>query len=326
MKLVGISMVRNEADILELFIRHNLAYLDHMLVLDHGSTDETAPLLRALAAEGMPLTLLSHKGLAFDQARITTDMLQIAFQKFGADSVFPLDADEFIRCASRLHLEALLQAHSDHQALAISWPVYVSAEGSEAEADPLRRHCWRVSTAKPSLPKVVVQRSITARSQFALMPGNHAVLVPAGNGAARKLKDVQIPFDDLALAHLPFRSADQLMAKVLVGWLNSRLHYRDRPEMHRLGWHWRSLFERIRQKGPITPSEVRSAAVCLYALDRDWDGEDPLADYSLIHDPLPVLATTHLPAGRPDALQLLTQWASSLVDRMIAPEEQSQRS
>lgn len=322
MKLVGITMVRNEADIIEPFIRHNLAYLDHMLVLDHGSTDETATLLEALAAEGLPLTVLGHDVLAFDQSRIMTDLLQMAFHQYGADTVFPLDGDEFLRCPSRLHLESVLEAHADQQVLALSWPVYVSAEGSESETHPLCRLRWRVSTGKPALSKVIIQRSITTRPQFALIPGNHGVIVPGGNGTIEKLKEVPVPFDDLALAHLPFRSEDQLMAKVLVGWLNSRLHFRDRPEMHQFGWHWRRFFEQIRQKGPITSSEVRSAAICIYALNRDWEGQDPTPEYSLIHDPLPVVAPMRLPAGHPDALQLLTQWASNLVDHLIAPEDQ----
>lgn len=318
MKLVGITMVRNEADVIESFIRHNLGYLDQMLVLDHGSTDETASLLGALVAEGLPLTILGCEIKEYDQSRIMTDLLQMAFQKFGADTVFPLDGDEFLRCPSKLHLESVLQARLEQPVLALSWPVYVSSEGSEAETHPLHRFCWRVATGKPAFSKVIVQRSITTRSQFALIPGNHGVIVPVGNGGVGKLAEMQVPFDDLAVAHLPFRSADQLMAKVLVGWLNSRLHFRDRPEMQQFEWHWRSLFERISKHGPISSSEVRSAAICLYALNREWDGEDRTSEYSLIHDPLPVLAAMRLPAGQPDALQLLTQWATHLVDRVIA--------
>jgi hypothetical protein len=324
MKLVGITMVRNEADIIEAFIRHNLTYLDHMLVLDHGSTDETASLLRALVAEGLPLTILGCDMMAFDQSRFTTDLLHMALHRFNADSVFPLDGDEFLRCPSRIHLESVLQSHSDQPVLALSWPVYVQAEGSEAEIHPLRRLTWRVSTEKPALTKVVIQRSITTRPQFALMPGNHGVLVPVGNGGVGKLAEKQVPFDDLALAHLPFRSADQLMAKALMGWLNSRLHKRDRPEMQQFEWHWRNLFERIRKHGPIPSSEVRSAAICLYALNREWRGEDPASEYSLVHDPIPVIAELRLPAGHPNALQLLTQWSNDLVTRLIAPKELQQ--
>ena len=35
-KLVGLSMVRNESDIIETFIRHNLTLLDELHIIDHN--------------------------------------------------------------------------------------------------------------------------------------------------------------------------------------------------------------------------------------------------------------------------------------------------
>jgi hypothetical protein len=51
MTVVGVSMVRDEADIIEATVRHMLANVDHVLVADNGSVDETRGILRALAAE-----------------------------------------------------------------------------------------------------------------------------------------------------------------------------------------------------------------------------------------------------------------------------------
>ncbi|WP_233127121.1 glycosyltransferase family 2 protein, partial [Rodentibacter sp. Ppn85] len=34
-------MIRNESDIIEAFIRHNLTLLDELHIIDHGSTDNT---------------------------------------------------------------------------------------------------------------------------------------------------------------------------------------------------------------------------------------------------------------------------------------------
>ena len=41
MRLVAVSIVKNEADIIEAFVRHTLAWVDHHLVFDHDSTDGT---------------------------------------------------------------------------------------------------------------------------------------------------------------------------------------------------------------------------------------------------------------------------------------------
>jgi hypothetical protein len=41
MRVVGITMVKNEADIIEAFVRHNLRFLDALVVVEHASADGT---------------------------------------------------------------------------------------------------------------------------------------------------------------------------------------------------------------------------------------------------------------------------------------------
>src|SRR5439155_9221070 len=48
MKLVGISMIRNDADIVEPFVRHSLRLLDHLFVVVHCPQDGTGEILSAL--------------------------------------------------------------------------------------------------------------------------------------------------------------------------------------------------------------------------------------------------------------------------------------
>ena len=52
MKIVGISMIRNDADIVEPFVRHALRVLDHLFVIVHCPQDGTGEILSALHAEG----------------------------------------------------------------------------------------------------------------------------------------------------------------------------------------------------------------------------------------------------------------------------------
>ena len=54
-KLVGLSMVRNESDIIETFIRHNLTLLNELHVVDHNSSDNTREILTLLKQEGLPI-------------------------------------------------------------------------------------------------------------------------------------------------------------------------------------------------------------------------------------------------------------------------------
>ena len=41
MKIVTITTIKNEADIIESFIRYHLNIVDEMIILNNGSTDDT---------------------------------------------------------------------------------------------------------------------------------------------------------------------------------------------------------------------------------------------------------------------------------------------
>jgi len=95
MRLVGVAMVRNEADIVEAFVRHNMTVVDALTVVDHGSVDGTTEILSALRAEVLALTVEPESELAQHQPEVLTRVARTAFGR-GADVVFPLDADEFL--------------------------------------------------------------------------------------------------------------------------------------------------------------------------------------------------------------------------------------
>ena len=91
--IFGIMMVRNEADIVRLNLLHHLSIgIDHMLVVDNGSTDGTVGILQELATTRR-VHVISRPG-TFDQAALTTEFAREAFLR-GAQWVLPIDADEF---------------------------------------------------------------------------------------------------------------------------------------------------------------------------------------------------------------------------------------
>ena len=54
-RLAAVTMVKNECDIIELFVRINSRVFDFIHILDHGSNDGTADILARLTAEGYAL-------------------------------------------------------------------------------------------------------------------------------------------------------------------------------------------------------------------------------------------------------------------------------
>src|SRR5687768_223427 len=105
MKLIAVAMAKNEGDVIEAFVRRNLECLDHLVVIDHDSTDATGEILLKLRDEGLPLTVGLDRSLAFEQGERMTAASRQAMRQHDADACFLLDADEFILADSRAALE-----------------------------------------------------------------------------------------------------------------------------------------------------------------------------------------------------------------------------
>ena len=78
MRLAGVTIVRDECDIVEAFVRHNAAILDRLYVVDNRSSDATPEILRRLAAEGLPLSLGRDEDLPYYQGLKTTALVRTA--------------------------------------------------------------------------------------------------------------------------------------------------------------------------------------------------------------------------------------------------------
>jgi glycosyltransferase involved in cell wall biosynthesis len=91
--IFAIMMVRNEADIVRVNLLYHLGIgIDHVLVVDNGSTDGTLGILEELATTSR-VHVVSRPG-PFYQAETTTEFAREAFLR-GARWVLPIDADEF---------------------------------------------------------------------------------------------------------------------------------------------------------------------------------------------------------------------------------------
>lgn len=309
-RLVGVSMVKNEADIVEAFVRHNLKFLDHLIVLDDSSSDATPRILRALADEGLPISLIGVRQPepTFRQGKRTTALAYDAFDKHGADYLFPIDADEFIRAPSRLFLEEALE-RADSEVMNLRWQTFVAK--TEGDFHPLRSLRWRVETDKQPLPKIVLSKRILQTTNWRIGRGNHVLYRQDGSdlhwNTGRALPGID-------LCHLPFRSPEQLTAKALVGWLARKLAYG--PSTTSNSWHFRELFQRVQAGDRITMRDVRDYAIAFYALGC-MPSEEKLAQVTLIEDPVgePMLLR-YTPEEPVDPTQLLAAWTALLVDHI----------
>lgn len=275
MILWGVAMIRNEADLLEDFVRHNLAFLDGLVVLDHRSTDGTSEILAALEAEGLPLVRRRTSEEGFFKAKHMNALTRECFRLNGADFVFALDADEFIDASSRLAMEnALAQVPPASHALLL-WRSYVptSFQGS------FGAHCLRWRLREEILPraKVVVRRAFAEHETIS--DGNHWVV-----GAQTRVRGPHhvIDPDDVCLAHCPVRSAVQLARKVKLGY-DARLAANGGPITTTLSSHWREINEDLARGVELTDARLREIATNYTVPRHHWTPPDRV---ELVEDPV----------------------------------------
>ena len=109
----GLCVAKNEADIIEAMVRHNLGYLDTLHVVDHDSADATPLILSALAAEFPDrLTWESDTTRGHVQTALINARVRPLLAETGAAQLVLLDADEFIRAEPKLFRDSLLASET----------------------------------------------------------------------------------------------------------------------------------------------------------------------------------------------------------------------
>ena len=153
MKFWGVAMVRDEADIIEAFVRHNLTVVDGLAIVDHGSSDGTAEILAALVAEGLPLRTTVDASSDFRQSAVVTRLARAVFADCDPDYIFLLDADEFLKVPSRARLEARLAPLPPDVHAVQSWQTYVPDFARTGDTVSLLKSARRAPPPQPAVTR-----------------------------------------------------------------------------------------------------------------------------------------------------------------------------
>lgn len=197
----GVTMVRDEADILEATLTHLLTQdVDHLLVADNGSVDGTLELVEAMSLRDSRIHVAYDREPAYYQGE-KMSLLVRAASRAGADLVVPFDADEFwfaggesvgsyLRGLSRQDRNAGIVSAAFHHMIPVSDPPH---DWSTTEF---------IMDSTPAVPGKVAVR------------GHPLAGVHVGNHFGMR---VGSRHSGLYIAHAMFRSPEQVARKVRQG-------------------------------------------------------------------------------------------------------------
>jgi Glycosyl transferase family 2 len=211
MRLAVITVVRDERDIIALFLAHVTRLFDLVFIVDHRSVDGTNLALDLWSKKEnfyrYTLNTSSHH-----QSQVSHRLVKEAFSK-GADFVFFLDADEFVNVQSRAELEEALGSQTS-PLLELRWKNTI-IEGFLKEANPLSPESVisvPVNRTSKVGKAIISKRFYDDTDEYELSLGNHAIKDGAGNA---------IPAPIIGdILHVPIRSRGQFARKLIRSSLN----------------------------------------------------------------------------------------------------------
>lgn len=271
MRLVAVTRILDEIDIVEAFVRHTATYADHHILLDNGSRDGTREVLSALVREGLPITVIANPSVSFAEAEANTWLFREAARQHGAHWVAFLDTDEFIDDRGLADgLDRLLREVAETRPLIgqlkvrLTDYVAIAADDSGQDIVPVRIG-WR---GEPTGNLKSLVRVGDATRGVEIRAGGHGALWPA-TGYELWADPVA---EGLTLAHYPERSTWQWMSKFVKGWAKVLAAGPDSVASgHSL--HYRPAFETLRD---------RPEAILFNDALMTFKNERP----GLVHDPI----------------------------------------
>ena len=292
MAKISLSVVKNEADVIESMIRHNSAFVDHMHIVDNNSADRTKEIVRSLVSEGLPIQLSTNDLVGHRQRHILNELIN---NHHPNEDIILLDADEFLRVTpegAKMDGNPVTALFSSDRVYGIPMVTYLPSAHDDTDAlDPVKRLQWR----RKSEPKPEFKVAVPAwlKRPVDLGPGSHMIL----HQEMYKCRGLEI-------AHLPIRSLDQLISKILIGSFNLRLRSYGKLE----ATHWRDMAQHILENGIPKKQDFIPLANRI--------GMHTPAD--LIHDPLPVPTHTLKYTSKDDtsALHNLMHFTADIVAKL----------
>lgn len=216
MKIVSMSMVGNESEIIESFIRYNSNFIDEMLLITSGCVDGTLQIINKMIQEGYNLILQDESVLSYEQRYVENKYLNLLARREDIDLIVPLDTDEFL--IGKENPRDILENLQLDRVYQINWKNYmIHPEDDMNEKFIPRRLRYCKKYQEIQIAKVIIPAKLVAEKKIVLKTGRHDAF---GQGLiVEKIKELE-------LAHYPVTSKEQYISKLygnsinFITWMN----------------------------------------------------------------------------------------------------------
>lgn len=229
-KILTLTMIKNEADIIETFVRYTMQFAEKMFFIDNGCTDGTIEILHELTKEGFDIVIYHEAAVFYEQYLLENTYIKKIVRENQFDFLIPLDADEFLT-ASQLTPLLCFETLPKEKITLIKWKTYVITAENECNGfflDSIKHVRIKESV---TFTKVILPYKVLEKEEIYVSMGHHTV--------ESKMENITVENSQLYIAHFPVRSEEQILLKIYQGILCQLMSsYRSV-----VAFHWRKLIK-----------------------------------------------------------------------------------
>ncbi len=215
-KIITVTMIKNEADIVESFVRYTMNFASKMIFIDNGCVDGSAEILKELIAEGYNIEVYLEAEKFYDQYLIENKYIRKITNENMFDFLIPLDVDEFV--SSKEGILEQIELLPDDRVIFMNWKTYcLSSEQQEGFfLDTI--NCLRIDKEN-IFRKIILPYEVLKRNRIFVTMGHHDI--------ESETEIARIYQEKIYIAHFPVRKLEQIRLKVyqgIIGQLMSSYH------------------------------------------------------------------------------------------------------
>jgi len=288
--IIAVVQVQNEADIIESLCRYYCCFCDGIIVTDDMSSDNTKEILSHLVKEGLPVYITDTENIDHGLGNINARYQQIhlAVDKYNADIILPIDADEFLINANGGNPRTILETLDEKVEYHIPWHNYICPK----ENDDNTVFYPKITSkyVEPPFSKAIISRFLIKQKEAFPETGCHSFFYP-------KEQQVTADINELCYNHYPFRNVYHFMLKTILGWtFRLTCPYHDGSIHYGQSFHWKAFYEEIKKKGIIPKHMLEKYSTYIdfsFTSDKEYDFKESIFDTSFCNDKLQLRYTDY---------------------------------